>query len=173
MTRTILVAATVMGLVMAGGALPYLMAQPLEAEEHEEEGIEQLEAEIQASRLHLELQELDIAEMQLHIELLENMKETMFDPESCALIALGAITDDLDIELEQQITLLEQILEDTKSLGLRNAIRTALKDLYLEDERPEEALEILKEIIAENDEAIADWEEDEEEEGEEDVLRLE
>jgi len=177
--RSILLVTMAASLVMVGGLTLSAPGQPREhhadreRHEHEEEmdrHVEHMRGEMERMELEMAMQRLHLQEMQLHLELLEHMKQTTFDPESCALLAIGAVTDDLDIEPHRQIEVLRNMLERTRSLGVRNAIRTALKDLYLETEQPDECLELLVDMVVENDELIADeeneedkWEDDEDE----------
>ncbi|MBL7139850.1 MAG: hypothetical protein ISS74_02985 [Planctomycetes bacterium] len=176
MKRIFLLATVGAVLVMAAGLTVLVTAQPhpREAERHEPGPLsEEQRHEMEQTAIELKIQHLHLEEMGLHLELLELMKQTTFDPESCALLAIGAITDDLDLEPERQIQELRQVLERARSLGVRNAIRMALKDLYMEADQPDKCLEVLRDMILENDEVVSyedegeedeeGWEEEEEE----------
>lgn len=88
------------------------------------------------------------------IEMIGRMKHTCFDPEAAAIVAIGGIRDDVPREPRQVIDDLEKALTQTKTLGLRNAIRLQLRDLYRETDKPEKVLEHLHQMLAENDEAL-------------------
>ena len=118
-------------------------------------------------REEVEELELEVKELRLNLQMLKTMGEMMFDPEHCAMMAIGAIKDDLDLEPKEAIPHLEQVLAQTKTLGLRNAIRLSLKELYEETDQTEKVLKLLKDTVAENDRAAMEQEEEEEAEEEE------
>jgi hypothetical protein len=128
-----------------------------EKREHRERE-EREERERGEERRELEEQERGIHELGLHMRMLESMSKMAFDPIHCAMIAIGAIKDDLDMEPKEAAEHLEKILEETKTLGLRSAIRMSLKELYEETDDREAMLRILKAQIRESDKAIQEHE---------------
>lgn len=87
--------------------------------------------------------------------LLARMKSATFNPAEAGLIAVGGLKDDVQRKDEEVITDLEQILAGTKSLGLRNAIRLQLRDLYKATNNSAKVLDHLRAMVKENDEALA------------------
>jgi len=100
--------------------------------------------------------------------MLEQMARVSFDPEAAALMAIGGLRDDIHRKPEEVIEDLHNVLKRTRTLGLRNAIRLSLRDLYRHTDQHDKLLSTLREMIAENDEFLArQQEEHEEEEAEE------
>ena len=88
-------------------------------------------------------------------ELIQRMQHTSFDPAVAGLVALGALRTDVPREKPEDIIKdLEDVLAQTKTLGLRNSIRMMLKDLYRDQDKHAKVLEHLKAVIAENDAAL-------------------
>ena len=112
-------------------------------------------------------QELGLRELRIHLQMLERMKALTFAPENCAMIAIGAIKDELDLEPRDAIKHLERLLAKTRSLGLRNAVRMSLKELYVQTHQTEKLLDLLMDLIAENDRAILEGDTPEREEADE------
>ena len=50
---------------------------------------------------------------------------------------------------------MESLLTHTKSLGLRNAIRLTLRDLYKQTGQKDKVLQLLRDLLKENDAAAA------------------
>jgi len=99
--------------------------------------------------------ENEMARLGRHIELIGRMRHTSFDPAVAGLVALGALRTDVRREKpEDVINDLEDVLAQTKTLGLRNSIRMMLKDLYRDQDNHAKVLEHLKAVIAENDAAL-------------------
>ena len=69
-------------------------------------------------------------QMGLMMEFLEMMKEVCFDEGTAAMVAIGDLKDAVRRKPKEIIDDLEAQLKKTKTLGLRNAIRLTLKDLY-------------------------------------------
>lgn len=88
------------------------------------------------------------------IKLIQRMKQVCFDPETVGVMAVGALNDEVRRKDEDIIKDLEEQLAKVKALGLRNAIRLTLKDLYKRQGKNEKVLEQLKALIAENDKAL-------------------
>jgi len=91
---------------------------------------------------------------QAQIKLVGTMKETCFDPAGVGLIAIAGIRDEVPREAEQIIEDLEQQLTQTTHVGLRNAIRLALKDLYKARGQDEKVLATLREMLHDNNRAL-------------------
>lgn len=91
---------------------------------------------------------------ELRVKLVGNMKETCFDPLAIGIIAVGGLRTEVSQKPEELAQQLESILPETKSLGLRNAIRLTLKDLYVEMGSAAKAQEQFKAMIKENDDAL-------------------
>ncbi len=92
--------------------------------------------------------------MDMMIKLIQRMKQVCFDPETVGVMAVGALKDEVRRKDEDIIKDLEEQLAKVKALGLRNAIRLTLKDLYKRQGKNEKVLEQLKALIAENDKAL-------------------
>ena len=94
--------------------------------------------------------------MERMIQLIERLRDTCFDEPNAALIAIGGLKSEVRRKPEAIIDDLEQALDKTKTLGLRNAIRLTLKDIYKAMGEDEKVLDHLRAMLAENDEAIQD-----------------
>ena len=90
-------------------------------------------------------------ETRMQIKLVGDMKKTCFDPNAMGLIALGAISQEISRPPQEVIEELEDLLVKTKTLGLRNAIRLTLKDLYKQTNQPEKTLDLMRSMLSEND----------------------
>lgn len=64
------------------------------------------------------------------IKTILSMKDTCFDPQAMCVVALGCLRSETKETPEQLATTLESLLAETKALGVRNAMRMTLKDLY-------------------------------------------
>ncbi len=92
-------------------------------------------------------------EAAVKIKLVGNMKETCFDPSAMGVIAVAGLRDEVLREPADIIEELENLLAQTKTTGLRNAIRLTLKDLYKAQGENEKVLQHLREMLQENDQA--------------------
>ena len=92
--------------------------------------------------------------MGLMIGLIQRMKRICFDPEAAGVIAAAGIRDEVPRKPEEVIKDLEDQLTRTKTLGLRNAIRLSLKDIYKHLGQNDKVLEHLRAMLAENDAAL-------------------
>ena len=92
---------------------------------------------------------------QLAITLVDKMKGASFDPASVGLIAVGGLRDDVQRDAGEIIADLESQLPNIGTLGLRNAIRLTLRDLYKQTGNDEKVLEHLRAMLAENDAVAA------------------
>jgi len=96
-----------------------------------------------------------MARLGRHIELIERMRHTSFDPAMAGLVALGALRTDVPRQKPEDVVKdLEDLLRQVKSLGLRNSIRMMLKDLYRHLGNDAKVVEHLKAVVLENDAAI-------------------
>ena len=94
-------------------------------------------------------------EMERSIHLLERMRDVCFEAENAAMVAIGGLKDEVRRGPKDVIADLERQLKKTRTLGLRNAIRLTLKDLYkMHSDNDEMVLTHLRVMIAENDEAL-------------------
>lgn len=104
--------------------------------------------------------------MHARMEMTQRLVEMNSEPGQAGLLAIGALTREIPLEPAQRIEILEAALEATESLPLRNALRFALKDLYLRTEQVDKAVEIMRDTLAENDDILADYMAEEHDEGE-------
>lgn len=86
---------------------------------------------------------------------MRQMQQFAFDPATAGFVAIGGLKDDARRKPDAIISDLEDQLAKAKSLGLRNAIRFTLKDLYKAQGDDEKVLGIDRALIAENDAALA------------------
>jgi hypothetical protein len=94
-------------------------------------------------------------EQERHFIMLERLRDVCFDPAQAAMVAIGALRDDVEREPQEIVEDLEEQLKKTKSLGVRNAIRLTLKDLYLDiDHQEKRVLKHMREMLEENDAAM-------------------
>jgi hypothetical protein len=77
-----------------------------------------------------------------------------FDSHAAGVMAVGALKDEVRRKPAETVKDLEDQLAKTKSLGLRNALRLTLKDLYKRENDDAKVLEQLRALIAENDAAL-------------------
>jgi len=89
------------------------------------------------------------------IRLVGEMKDTAFEPAVVGLIAVAGLRDDVARDPKAVIEDLEALLAKTNSLGLRNAIRLTLRDLYKQTGNQEKLLQHLRAMLEENDAAAA------------------
>ena len=94
--------------------------------------------------------------MEQMMRLVERMRDVCFEPPSAAMIAIGALKDEVRRKPEDVIADLEEQLKQTQTLGLRNAIRLSLKELYKAQDQKEKVLEHMRAMLRENDKAIQD-----------------
>jgi len=107
--------------------------------------------------------------MERHLDLIEVLSDMCFEPENAAIIAIGGIKDEVRRRPREIIADLEGLLKKTKTLGLRNAIRFTLKDLYKHQAEDKKVLEHMRQMLLENDAAIqAEIARDREEEDDDD-----
>ena len=86
-----------------------------------------------------------------YIGLVGRMGDTFFNPRMAALVAIAGLRDDVRRKPDEAIKDLEETLAKTKTLGLRNAIRIMLRDLYKAQNDDAKVLEHLKAMLVEND----------------------
>ncbi len=88
------------------------------------------------------------------VKLLEHMQSVCFDPAQAGMIAIGGLKNDVRRPEAEVVAELEGALTKTKSLGLRNALRMTLKDMYKKAGNNEMVLKHLRAMIEENDAAL-------------------
>ncbi len=103
---------------------------------------------------YLTMRPEDIGRMTSNLGLIERMKRLCFDPAAAGLVAAGGLRDDVRRKYAETTKDLEAQLAKTKTLGLRNALRLTLRDIYKKQEDDEKVLEHLRAMLAENDAAL-------------------
>jgi len=93
-------------------------------------------------------------EMMQKMEQMGAVMGVCFNPRLAGLLAVGMLKDEVRRKPADVIKELEDQLGKIKSLGLRNAIRISLKDLYKAQGEDEKVLEQARAMLAENDQAI-------------------
>jgi hypothetical protein len=88
------------------------------------------------------------------IQMIGHMGDAMFNPRIAGVIAIGGLKDAAGKKPAEKIKFFEAQLEKTKTLGLRNAIRMVLKDLYQANGDDDKVADQLKTMLEENDAAI-------------------
>ncbi|MCP4377137.1 MAG: hypothetical protein GY794_13295 [bacterium] len=86
--------------------------------------------------------------------MVRTIREMCFDESAVAMIAIGALKDEVGRKPKEVIKDFEARLDKTKTLGLRNAIRLTLKDLYAETDNKDKMIEHLNALVVENDKAL-------------------
>ncbi len=100
-----------------------------------------------------ELREVD--EAREKAETLEHYAEIAFDPVAAGLLAISSLAE-IEAEPEERAAAFEELLNETKELGLRNALRMVLNEIYEDAGATEEVVENLSAMLAENDAALAE-----------------
>ena len=90
---------------------------------------------------------------------LEYYEEIAFEPVRAGLLAISALAE-IEAEPEERAGLFEELLGKTKELGLRNALRMVLNEIYTNAGATEEVVENLSAMLAENDAVLAEGSED-------------
>ena len=126
---------------------------------HVRHEIERNELEVQRLMLERDRQaeRYDLMRMADRLEYVSNWREVAFDPAEAVMMATQAIVE-LHLtagDPERAAEVLEQLLNRVDELGSRTAVRFALKDVYAEMDRPEQAAEHMIQVIQENARAIA------------------
>lgn len=179
--------ALLLSLLGAGLLVSYTLAQPYDEGRHdrpEAQAAERRERKIRELREQIERirhgrerhgerprrepdfeRPEEFGRMYAWMEVIERMGDMAFNPEVAGLIAIGAIKDDIPRDPRRRIEDLDNLLDRTRTIGLRNALRMGLKDLYLQTEQPEKALDQMRAMLAENDKFLSmEMEEDHNEE---------
>ena len=86
--------------------------------------------------------------------ILRQLSNLSFDSRAMGVMAVGAMKDETQRKSADVIKDLEEQLAKTKTLGIRNAIRLSLKDMYKKDKDDAKVVEQLKALIDENDKAL-------------------
>lgn len=100
------------------------------------------------------MQVQEVERLGMMIGLIQRMKHICFDAEAAGVIAAAGIRDEVPRKAEDVVKDLEDQLAKTKTLGLRNAIRMSLKDIYKELGQNDKVLEHLRAMLAESDAAL-------------------
>jgi len=95
-----------------------------------------------------------VQQMSAVLHLIERMRDASFDPEVAGIMAVSGLKDDVRRNPKHVTADLEKQLAKTKTLGLRNAIRMTLKDIYKRIGEDEKVLDHLRAMLAENDKAL-------------------
>ncbi|MHC4718135.1 MAG: hypothetical protein ACYS5V_14275 [Planctomycetota bacterium] len=103
-----------------------------------------------------------VQQMTMMLHLIERMRDAAFDPETAGIMAVAGMKDDVRRSPREAAEDLEKQLARTKTLGLRNAIRMSLKDIYKRVGEDEKVLQQLRAMLAENDKALQEEDEDDE-----------
>ena len=126
---------------------------------HVRHEMERIELEIQRLMMERDRQaeRYELMRMAERLEYVSNWREVAFDPAEAVMMATQAIVE-LHLNTdnpEEAAEVLEQLLHQVDELGSRTAVRFALKDVYAEMGRPEQAAEHMIQVIQENARAIA------------------
>ncbi len=92
---------------------------------------------------------------EVQINLVDKMKDTYFDPAAAGVVAIGAIKAELQRSGKNVTNELENLLEKTRSQGLRNALHMTLRDLYQQQGNESQVMDHLTRMLTENDAACA------------------
>ena len=92
--------------------------------------------------------------VEMMLGMVRQIERVCFEPTTAGLIAAGGLKDEVPRRPAEIIDDLEEQLARTKTLGLRNAIRLSLKDLYKAEGKREMVLKHLRAMLAENDAAL-------------------
>jgi hypothetical protein len=93
---------------------------------------------------------------QEQIRTIVSMKQTCFDPQAMCVAALGCLRTETNQPPAELAKTLETLLAETKAVGVRNAIRLTLKDLYGQMGNMGKVKEHLEGIIKDNEKACQD-----------------
>ena len=92
---------------------------------------------------------------EVKIRMVESMKQTCLDNAAMALIAVAGLRDEVPRSADEVIQELEGLIDKVNSVGIRNALRLALKDLYKLKGDHEKVLHHLRQMLIENDGVLA------------------
>ncbi len=95
-------------------------------------------------------------------ETLGHYGEIVFDPMRSGLLAISALAE-VEADREDRAEVFEELLGETKVLGLRNSLRMVLHEIYLEAGARDAVVKNLSQMLAENDAMLAEGFKDEEE----------
>jgi len=134
--------------------------RPNDAQKVQQELIE-LHRQLQMTEFELQQQqrELDrlherreLGHMQDRLNFIGHWRDVAFDPQQAVMMATQSLVE-MHMgggDAKSAAHVLEQLLEKVNWLGARTALRFALKDLYGELERPDQAKEQMIQVILEN-----------------------
>ena len=149
--KTMLILLT--AVVAAGLIAPFSFA---EDEEHERRGRERRRMDRRPEPPRVEAIEklVEIQKLEMWMGLVGRFSELCFEPQHAALVAIDGIKEDPNRKPSQIIADFERQLKRTKTLGLRNAIRLTLKELYEHEREFGKRRNLMREMLIENDKAI-------------------
>jgi len=136
-------------------------AERRERERAEHRDREEHERHEREMRERMRAHEGPMAEMDMMMAMIERMTDVCFNPRVAAMTAIGGMKDDVRRDPKEMIRDFERELARTRTLGLRNAIRMTLKELYQHTGQHEKVLDVNRAMLRENDEAIAEGCDDE------------
>lgn len=151
LTITLAVAALAVGYSLAQNATPMPAPMPGTGAAPMAPGMMHPELGMRPARPMGEMPEIE--KMMMFMRVVQQMSEICKDPTAAGMLAVGGLKDDVKRDRAEVITDLEQTLEKTRALPIRNAIRLTLKDLYKENGNNEKVLAQLHAMVAENDAA--------------------
>jgi hypothetical protein len=112
--------------------------------------------QLELERHHRELDRLrerrEIGHMQERLEFISSWREVAFDGEKAVTLATQSLVE-LHMareDAEGAARILQDLLERIEWLGARTAVRFALKELYTQLDRPEQAIDQMVQVILEN-----------------------
>jgi hypothetical protein len=104
-----------------------------------------------AERLfHAQLEERELDSVRNRLAVLDTWQQVSFDPRQAAVLAVHSITEMHEDNPEQAIDVLMNLVPDLPVGGARNAVRVALKDLFLRLDRIDDATHQMTEMLREN-----------------------
>ncbi|MFV2067529.1 MAG: hypothetical protein ACC645_11160 [Pirellulales bacterium] len=96
----------------------------------------------------------EVEEARQKAETLEFYGEIAFDPVAAGLLAISSLAE-IETEPEERAGVFEELLSETKELGLRNALRMVLHEIYTDAGAVDDVVENLSTMLAENDAVLA------------------
>jgi len=103
----------------------------------------------------------EVEEAREKSETLEYYEKIAFDPVRAGLLAISALAE-IEAEPEERAGVFEELLSETKELGLRNSLRMVLNEIYIDAGATDDVVENLSAMLAENDAMLAEGAEDDE-----------
>jgi len=88
----------------------------------------------------------EVEEAREKAETLEYYEKAAFDPVRAGLLAISALAE-IEAEPEERAEVFEELLSETKELGLRNALRMVLNEIYTDAGATDDVVENLSEML--------------------------